>query len=531
MFTREGVLPHLLARRAIETPDASAMRDVDGRELTYAEAHSEMLRWSDAYRGLGVAAGDTVVTMFPNSFDAYFAWLGLAWLRAIEVPLNNMYRGQMLEYLLSNSDAGIAVISERFIDRVAACAPDIAGLHTIVVPDLSESQILSALPVQVIDGPTFFERATPGAEAGPEVWDIAAMIYTSGTTGPSKGVLVPWAQLFELVNFLPEDFLEPNRGLYTTYPAFHLAGKGMVYASAYFEGCLVVRETFSVGSFVDDVVAHDCMTAALVGPMAAMLMASPAQPADEDTPLRNVAMGPLIPQLEEFRQRFGVRVCTGFGMTEVGAPIASGWQIDDIRSCGRRRPGYPGYEVRVVDDHDFEVPHDTVGELIVRADSPWVLSRRYWKLPEATAEAWRNGWFHTGDAFMEDDLGNFTFVDRIKDAIRRRGENISSFEVEALVLQHPAVAECAAVAVPSELGEDDVKVCVVLGPDEAVTPEELVTWLVPRMPSFMVPRYVEYVDSLPRTDATQRIRKTELRQNPLNDSTWDRDAAGIVVPH
>ena len=440
-----------------------------------------------------------------------------------------MYRGQMLEHLLTNSDARVVVVSERFLDRVAECLPRVAALETVVVPDASASAAPSVPKARVIDGAAFFAQAKAGTAAGPDKWDVAAMLYTSGTTGPSKGVLVPWGQIFELANFLPDDFIEPGHGFYTTYPAFHLSGKGALYASAHFGGRMIVREVFSPGSFLDDIRAHDCMSAALVGPMAAMLMRQVEQPDDGATPLRNVAMGPIIPELDEFRRRFGVRVCTGYGMTEVGAPIASGWQVDDILSCGRRRAGYPGYQVRVVDDHDEEVPPGTVGELLVRADAPWVMCRGYWKLPEVTADAWRNGWFHTGDGFVEDERGNLTFVDRIKDAIRRRGENISSFEVEACVLEHPAVAECAALAVPSELGEDDVKVCIVLRPDQDVTPEALVTWLIPRMPSFMVPRYVELVDALPKTDATQRTRKAELRKDPLNERTWDRDTAGITV--
>ena len=186
-----------------------------------------MLRWSDAYRGLGVKAGDTVVTMLPNSFEAYFAWLGLAWLRAIEVPINNMHRGQMLEYLLCDSDAAIGVVSERFLDRVAACAPRcrVASHHRGPRP-ATAPETFPELPVRAIDGATFFERATPGEEPGPERWDVSAMIYTSGTTGPSKGVLVPWAQLFELVNFLPPDFLRTRTRLVHHVPGISPVRQG-----------------------------------------------------------------------------------------------------------------------------------------------------------------------------------------------------------------------------------------------------------------------------------------------------------------
>jgi crotonobetaine/carnitine-CoA ligase len=186
--------------------------------------------------------------------------------------------------------------------------------------------------------------------------------------------------------------------------------------------------------------------------------------------------------------------------------------------------------VRIVDEHDIEVPAGVVGELIVRTRVPWTVNAGYLGMPEQTAEAWRNGWFHTGDAFRYDEDGNFYFVDRIKDSIRRRGENISSFEVEAYVNEHPAVLESAAIAVPSEHGEDEVKVCVVLKPDGILEPEELIEHLIPRMPRFMVPRYVELVDALPKTEATQRVQKVLLREEPLNDKTWDREKARISVP-
>src|SRR5581483_2280771 len=240
--------------------------------------------------------------------------------------------------------------------------------------------------------------------------------------------------------------------------------------------------------------------------------------------------GPLVPEVEECKRRFGVEVGTGYGMTEIGAPFVSdGYKLANAASCGKLWRGWAGYDVRIVDEHDQPVALDEVGELIVRTDEPWVLNAGYHGMPEATATAWRNGWFHTGDAFRCDADGNYYFVDRIKDAIRRRGENISSFEVEALVNQHAEVAECAAIGVPSEYSEDEVKVCVVLVPDSTLSEEALVLWLAPRMPKFMVPRYVELVDALPKTEATFRTQKIALRAEALNDRTWDREAAGITI--
>jgi crotonobetaine/carnitine-CoA ligase len=526
MLDRSLVLPHLLARHVQDVPDRVAMLDVEGRQSTYRELQDTYRTWADAYRRVGVAPGDLVATMLPNSFVAYEAWLGAAWLGAVEVPINNAYLGDMLRHLLEDSQARVLVIARRFVERLDGIAADLQHLRTVVVPDAEPGDAWPALPFDVLDGHRFFAGASPADDLpGPAHHDIAALIYTSGTTGPSKGVLVPWAELFEFARLPPEGMLEDGGGYYTVYPAFHVSGKSALYTSARFRGHIAIREAFSLTEFWSDLRRFDIKAAGLVGPMAALLMLAPPSPDDADTPLRNVFMGPLIPQVEEFKARFGVQVGTGFGMSEVGVPLGSdGFELVDGASCGRVRPGPPHYEVRIVDEHDEVVPAGTVGELVVRSGDPWVITPGYHRQPERTAAAWRNGWFHTGDAFRCDEDGNFYFVDRIKDAIRRRGENVSSFEVEALVNQHPAVQECAAVGVPSELGEDEILVVVVPAPGATVDPAELVAFLEPRMPKFMLPRYVDVRDALPKTDATFRTRKVELRDAGVTPTTWDREA-------
>ncbi len=529
MLERDHVLPHLLARLADEQPDAIAMQDVAGRELTRRELHEENLRWADAFRRAGVAPGEHVVTMLPNSFEAFHAWLGLTWLGAIEVPANNMYRGQMLRYLIDNSEATTLVLSERFVPQLAEVAADLGALSTVVVLDADTAPV--GLAGRVLTGAEFFADATPATDfAGPDYWDIAAIIYTSGTTGPSKGVLMPWGTLWSFVSVAPRDFVAPGEGFYAMYPAFHVSGKSMLYQAALFEARMVVREQFSIEHFWDDVRAFGITGAGLVGPIAAFLLLQPEQPGDADTPLRHVMMGPLVPEVDQFKERFGVEVGTGYGMTEIGgAFVSDGYALANSTSCGRLCSGWAGYEVQIVDEHDQPLGPDEVGELIVRTREPWVLNQGYFGMPEVTAQAWRNGWFHTGDAFRYDVEGNYYFVDRIKDAIRRRGENISSFEVEALVAQHPDVAEAAALGVPSEYSEDEVKVCVVLRDGAEVTHGELIEFLVPRMPKFMVPRYVEFVASLPKTEATMRTQKVKLRERALSEATWDREAAAFVT--
>jgi crotonobetaine/carnitine-CoA ligase len=186
-----------------------------------------------------------------------------------------------------------------------------------------------------------------------------------------------------------------------------------------------------------------------------------------------------------------------------------------------------GTQLRIVNKAGLELPRGEVGEIVVRGPQ---LMKGYWKMPEANANTWRNGWFHTGDAFRRDEEGNFYFCDRIKDAIRRRGENISSFEVEDYLHEHSDVLECAAVPVRSDdPNDEEVKVVVVRRPGTKLTAEALITFLIPRMPRFMVPRYVEFAEVLPKTE-THKVKKSLLRENPLNKRTWDRDQAGIKVP-
>jgi crotonobetaine/carnitine-CoA ligase len=530
VLDRDRVLPMLLADLGERLGDQPAVVDVTGPSVTYRELDLEARRWAAAYRRIGLGEGQTVVTMLPNSLAAYYAWLGAAWLRALEVPANNMYRGAMLRYLIDNAEAETLLIAERFVDRLAEVAGELPRLKRVVVPDSTGP--LPDLPFEVLGGHDFLGDLEPvsGLDA-PADRDVMAIIYTSGTTGPSKGVLVPWAELHWFATSLPDDTIRAGDRYYSPYPAFHMSGKSALYQSALADATLVIRESFSLTSFWDDIRTHRVNALGLLGPLAQLLLSMPPAPEDTENEVHSMACGPVIPQIEEFKERFGIpRHTTGFGMTEAGIPIVAGWNPPNTGTCGRPRTGRPGYEVRVVDEHDEPVAVGEVGELIVRCSEPWCMNLGYWKMPEATATAWRNGWYHTGDAFTVDEDGWMYFVDRIKDAIRRRGENISSFEVEAHVNQHPAVLESAAVGVPSELGEDDVKIHVVVQPGEPFTPEALIEFLVPRMPRFMVPRYVEVVPELPKTEATFRTQKVKLREAGVTPTTWDRDQAGVSLP-
>jgi crotonobetaine/carnitine-CoA ligase len=266
-------------------------------------------------------------------------------------------------------------------------------------------------------------------------------------------------------------------------------------------------------------------TSILLGVMGGFLLKQPPSPDDKNHTLRTCTYVPLNDTAPQFHARFATEIHTHFNMTEVSMPIVSTANPTALGSAGRPRKGV---EVRIVDENDCELPAGAVGELVVRTDCPWAMSQGYASNPEATAAAWRNGWFHTGDGFRRDAEGNFYFVDRLKDAIRRRGENISSFEVESEVLAHPAVREAAAIAVKSDIAEDEVCAVVAIKEGTSFDPAELIEFLRPRMAHFMVPRYVRVVEALPRTP-TAKIEKARLRAQGLTLDTWDRESAGIVV--
>jgi carnitine-CoA ligase len=341
-------------------------------------------------------------------------------------------------------------------------------------------------------------------------------------------VKMPWGQLnsINLATF-PFEGLDASDIFYCFTAHAHFGSKALPYLAAMTGGQVVMRPRFSLASFWEDIARFGITTASLVGTMADMLMQSPDSP-QPGTSLRNMFMAPLGPSYREFARRFDLRICTVYNSTENGVPVCSDWNPESERTVGRLREGYPGFEVRIVDENDFEVPDGTPGECIVRSSVPWTMNAGYLNNPEATATAWRNGWFHTGDALVRNSEGDYSFVDRLKDVIRRRGENISSFEVEADVRLNPDVAECAAVAVPAETSEDEILLFVSKRSGSSLDIEELCADLEARMTRFMVPRYIEFIDSFPKTQATERILKGDLRQRGIGPQTWDRERRRFI---
>lgn len=355
-------------------------------------------------------------------------------------------------------------------------------------------------------------------------WQTQMVIYTSGTTGPSKGVLSSYLQCYTtaLESF---PYLTRDDRFIVNLPLFHIGGTGPTFAAVVFGASIGLVDSFKTSEFWPTIRRLEATSVVLMGAMATFLMKSPPSPDDRDHTLKSAMMVPLSLDGRAFADRFACDVYTAFNMTEISSPLRAGPNPSLAGTCGRPRAGV---EVRLVDENDCEVAQGDIGELIVRTDRPWGMNHGYLADPEATARAWRNGWFHTGDAFRRDADDNFFFVDRMKDAIRRRGENISSFEVEAEVGAHPLVHEVAAVAVPSKYGEDEVLAVVALQPDAVLDPADLIAFLRPRMPHYMVPRFIRFIDTLPKTP-TQKVQKHLLRTEGVVAGTFDREAAGIFI--
>ncbi|RME67632.1 MAG: ATP-dependent acyl-CoA ligase [Alphaproteobacteria bacterium] len=493
----------------------------DGTRWTYRELRRRTIAVAAGLQKLGVRQGDHVAVWLPNGPEHLLAFYAINYLGAVFVPFNTAYKGRLLAHVLDNADAKLLICHGQLAARLADV--DTGPVETVVM-------LGNGSAPDELQSVSFESLAGVDAELAPlarpiEPWDPQSIVYTSGTTGPSKGVLSSYLHMFS--NAGPESwpFVTGEDRFLINMPLFHIGGMGVSYVMLVRGGSIAMMNGFDTESFWDFVRETNCTVAFLLGVMATFLLKRPPDPRERDHGLRRVFMVPLCESAAAFKDRFGPDVYTIFNMTEISSPIVSEANPPRLGTCGRVRPGV---DVRLVDDNDCEVPVGTVGEMIVRTDRPWAMMSGYYKNADATASAWRNGWFHTGDGFRRDADGYYYFVDRIKDAIRRRGENISSFEVEAELVAHPAVREAAAIGVPSEYGEDEVMAVVAPVAGATIDPAALVDFLKDRMPYFMVPRYVRVMDDLPKTPSS-KVQKAALRAAGVTPDSWDREAAKIKV--
>ena len=491
----------------------------DGPVLTFGAARAAAARVAGFLDGLGVVPGDAVILMLPNGLDFIRAWLGVGRLGATAVLLNPELRGSFLEHQVRNCGAALAIVDAALVDTFREATRGIATLQRICVAGAS-----GAAP-QPSDF-ALWAQAPPWSGARPRHLDTFCIMYTSGTSGPAKGVVMPHAHctLYGIGTIRCFE-LGPHDRYYIVLPLFHVNGLLMQLGATLLAGITaVVRPRFSASAWLADVREFRATVTNTLGTLAAFIMAQPASRADRDHGLRAVLNAPNPPQHEaEFRARFGVRdVLSGYGMTECNIPV---WG-----RLGQSRPGAAGWTHAdhfelIVADPDTDLPRATgeVGEILVRPRIPFGFMRDYHGLPDRTVEAWRNLWFHTGDAATMAADGLVTFVDRIKDCIRRRGENISASEIETVVAALAGVAEVCACAVPSgRIGDDDeILLAVVVAPAADLTREAIAAHADAQLPRFARPRFIRILPELPKT-ATGKVQRAVLRRDGAADA-WDRD--------
>ncbi|GJL88054.1 MAG: ATP-dependent acyl-CoA ligase [Minwuia thermotolerans] len=523
----EVVFRDLLEHWATVQPEMTFAIFEDGSIWTYGDARARAVHAARGLAAQGVGQGDHVISWQPNSGTTIQTWLGINYLGAVYVPFNTAYRGGLLEHVVWLSDAKVAVVHPDLAERLA----DVKhfDLETVIVTGGGEPAAIPGLEVLGLDALTpgplpAADEAPPELSRPTEPWDTQSILFTSGTTGPSKGVLSSYMHMARMANVCTY-WLGGDDRIMMHLPLFHVAGIAAVTRMLCVGGSVAVLESFKTDSFWETVNRMGVTFCVMMGSIATFLSKLEVSDAERNTTLKSVILAPLTAESMALARRIGVDWYTTFNMTEISCQIMSGRNPETAGTCGLVRPGA---EVRIVDDNDCEVPVGTVGELIVRDAAPWAMNHGYHKNPEATAKAWRNGWFHTGDALKVDGDGNYFYIDRVKDSIRRRGENISSFEVEVEVNAHPDVREAAAIAVPSEHGEDEVMIVVEPVAGRSIDARALIEFLIPRMAHFMVPRFVRVIDALPKTP-TLKVQKIKLREAGVTEDTFDREAAGIRV--
>lgn len=510
----------LLQKWCEATPEALFSVFESGSSWTYAQALEKSWEIGRGLIGLGVSPGDAVLSLLPNGEEAIALLIGANAAGAVFAPLNTAYRDRFLEHAINVPQASIIVAHASLVDRLTGLS--LPHLRTVVVVGASDFQSPGrmVLPFEALLNPARVDLPTLADPASDMVY-----IYTSGTTGASKATRCSYLHHEAYAKWFGHGDIGAADRAYVCLPMFHVGGTGWLYTMLYRGASIAVVERFATKTYWESVRRLGATTGTIMAAMASFLMREPPSPDDADNPMRIALLVPSIPNKDEFARRFNVTLWSGFAMSEVPGPLRTPLGAPNLKTAGQ--PTSSDWHLRLVDGDGNDVADDAVGELLVQHATPGVITDGYVNMPEATHQVWRDGWFHTGDLFRRDSLGDYYFVDRTKDALRRRGENISSLEVEAVIAAHPDVLASAIVGVPADEMEDEVMAFVVRK-SEGLRAEQLFEYLGTKLPHFMMPRYIQFIDSLPRTP-TEKVIKTGLRQQGVGPDTWDSKEAGYVV--
>jgi crotonobetaine/carnitine-CoA ligase len=509
----------LIENRAQDIPDRIFLFYKD-EKISYIEFDREVNRSANMLLSLGVKKEDKVCLLLPNCKEFIFIWFALAKVGGIMVPINIHLKGEGLEYIINHSDAETLIVHPELFNSVAPIENRFKNIRNKLILYEEKGNFISFSKLLK----DFHSDPPPYFEIKPE--DVMSIIYTSGTTGLPKGVMLSQNSYINTGREFVDFMIRANEEdiLYTSLPLFHCNAQQLTTMGTIIKGIsMALSERFSASEFWNEVRKYNATIFNYIGAMLTILYKQPKRDDDGNNPARLTFGGAAPKEIwVDFERRFNLTILEGYGLTET-ATVALCNPLDNIKVGSIGKP-LPHTDVKVVNERDEDIKPYEYGEIVIKEMLPHTIMEGYYKMPDKTEEAMRNGWFHSGDRGMIDEDGYLYFLDRIKDCIRRRGENISSYEIEKILNSHPAILESAAIGVPSELGEEDVKVYIVLKVGKSLTPEEIIDYCEDRMAYFMIPRYIEFRDSLPKTP-TERVQKFELRKEGIGNS-WDRERAG-----
>lgn len=493
------------------------------RQMTYGEAPRVAAGMARFLIEEGLQPSDRVVCLLSNRMELIELWFGLSWAGAVLVPVNTAFRGPQLAHIVQTAKPKFIVVEKDLLHLLQTIPDMVDGTSTIFIVDpdkeTDERTIGSVAIRHLVKTKEWIDPHAVRAS------DPAAILFTSGTTGPAKGVICPHAQFYwwgvltgESLAITPEDVL------FTTLPMFHTNALNALW-QAMLAGCTYAFESrFSASRFWEQAIDTRANITYLLGAIAQILLKQSPSPLERKHRIRT-ALSPATPadMVNEFRKRFGIHLLEGYGSTETNFVFSNAIGPYAPGTMGRVQQGF---DVRIVDENECDVPDGVPGEMLVRAHEPFSMATGYFGDDEATARAWREGWFHTGDRVSRDVDGIYRFVDRIKDSIRRRGENISSWEVENALISHPDVANAAVIGVASEMTEEEVMAFVEFRGESAPRPEDLIRYLESRLVYFAIPRFWEFVTELPMTE-NGKVRKHLLKAKGVTSTTWDSERSRV----
>ncbi len=515
-IAREMSWAELLEEKSRRWPERVILVYED-QELTYRDMDENANKTANLLVELGGSRGKGVAIFMGNSPHFLYVFAGTQKIGMYSIPVNTSLRGTSLQYILHHSDAEFLVIDEEYLDRYSSIADQLPNLKKVIVNRTPESS--NELPRGMIDLSRAFGHSTARPAGAYRPDDICFILYTSGTTGLPKGVLYRYGKSGVKLLSLPAYTLYRKSDiLYTCLPLFHGNALLLTVTQGLHRGAkIILAKRFSASRFWDDIRRHGVTAFNTIGAVIPILMKQPERENDRDNRVR-FTLSAACPsdQWEKFQKRFGITIYEGYGAVDGGGNGIVNFGTAPVGSIGK--PG-PGMKYRIVDNDMNDMPAGAPGELIFAALSGGK-SVEYYKNDKATNDKIRNGWIFTGDLVRQDKKGFLYFVGRKAEFMRIKGENVSAYEVEHCIMNHPAVQEAAVFAVPSDLAEDEIMACVsaVEGPplDEA----ELVQFLKNDLPAFAVPRYVKIVDEFPKTE-TQRIIKRDLEKAGIVPGTYD----------